>query len=90
MTTSQSQQKTIVQLYPDGNQWCALIGINIVEGTVGFGDTPSQAIEDLKTQIDRWQWKNAIVQVEAGLLDKYDLFAEQEIPATMPINLKGG
>ena len=27
----------------DGNQWCAMIGENIQEGVVGFGDTPEKA-----------------------------------------------
>jgi len=29
-----------VQIYPDGDQWCALLGENIQEGICGFGKTP--------------------------------------------------
>lgn len=29
---------------PDGNKWCALYGSNLMEGVVGFGDTPAEAM----------------------------------------------
>ena len=32
------------KLYPDGNQWCALLGDNIMEGVVGFGNSPHKAM----------------------------------------------
>ena len=32
------------KLYKDGNQWCCLYGENIMEGIVGFGDTPYKAV----------------------------------------------
>lgn len=32
-----------VQVFRDGDKWCALYGRNIQEGTIGFGDTPEQA-----------------------------------------------
>ena len=32
------------ELYKDGNAWCCLYGENIVEGIVGFGDTPRLAV----------------------------------------------
>ena len=32
------------KLYPDGNQWCALLGDNIMEGVVGFGASPYKAM----------------------------------------------
>jgi len=31
-------------LTKDGDQWCVLYGENIIEGIVGFGDTPQSAI----------------------------------------------
>ena len=31
-------------LYRDGNQWCALLGENIQDGVVGFGDSPDAAM----------------------------------------------
>ena len=30
----------------DGNQWCALYGVNLQEGLAGFGDTPEKAMLD--------------------------------------------
>lgn len=32
------------KLFPDGNQWCALLGDNIQVGVCGFGDTPAKAM----------------------------------------------
>ena len=34
---------------PDGNQWCALYGPNLMEGVCGFGDTPEAAMRDFDT-----------------------------------------
>ena len=31
-------------LYPDGDQWCALLGENLQEGVSGFGETPQAAM----------------------------------------------
>ena len=28
----------------DGTQWCALYGVNLMEGVAGFGDTPEEAM----------------------------------------------
>jgi hypothetical protein len=28
----------------DGNQWCALLGSNLIEGVAGFGDSPADAM----------------------------------------------
>ena len=36
--------ETKPKLYPDGNQWCALLGDNIMEGVVGFGNSPHKAM----------------------------------------------
>ena len=36
-------------LYPDGNQWCALYGVNLQEGVAGFGATPADACADFDT-----------------------------------------
>jgi hypothetical protein len=30
--------------YKDGEQWCALLGQNVQDGIVGFGDTPARAL----------------------------------------------
>ena len=32
------------RLYRDGDRWCALIGENIQDGVVGFGNTPAKAM----------------------------------------------
>ena len=31
-------------LFRDGDQWCALLGENIQDGVVGFGDSPDAAM----------------------------------------------
>ncbi len=31
-------------VYPDGDKWCALYGVNLMEGVCGFGDTPEEAM----------------------------------------------
>lgn len=33
------------RIFPDGNQWCALLGDNLQEGVAGFGDSPELACE---------------------------------------------
>lgn len=38
----------------DGNQWCALYGVDLQCGIAGFGDTPAKAMEDFDHQ-----WLNA-------------------------------
>lgn len=30
-------------IFPDGDQWCALLGDNLMEGVSGFGNTPEAA-----------------------------------------------
>lgn len=36
-----------VQLFIDGDMWCALVGVNIQEGVAGFGKTRHAALVDL-------------------------------------------
>lgn len=33
-----------IKPYKDGNQWCVILGENIQEGIVGFGNSPFEAI----------------------------------------------
>jgi hypothetical protein len=33
-------------IYKDGNQWCALYGINLEDGVAGFGDSVALAMND--------------------------------------------
>ena len=42
------------RLFIDGNQWCALLGENIQEGVVGFGDSPDAAMREFD---DAWREK---------------------------------
>lgn len=41
-------------IYPDGDQWCALLGENLATGIAGFGATPDEAAKEF----DR-AWFNA-------------------------------
>lgn len=34
------------RIFPDGDQWCALLGENLQEGVAGFGNTPHEASLD--------------------------------------------
>lgn len=34
------------RLFKDGDQWCALLGSDMQQGVVGFGDTPAEAMRD--------------------------------------------
>jgi hypothetical protein len=39
-----------INLSLDGNQWCALFGSDLQQGVAGFGDTPSEAVNELEAQ----------------------------------------
>jgi hypothetical protein len=47
-------QASVVRLIRDGNQICALIGDNLVEGAAGFGSTVPGALRDLPDQLVRF------------------------------------
>lgn len=32
------------RLFPDGDQWCALLGDDLASGVAGFGETPEKAM----------------------------------------------
>jgi len=38
------------RVYPDGNQWCALLGENLQDGVAGFGYSPDAATRDFDRQ----------------------------------------
>jgi len=40
-----------IKVYPDGDQWCALLGENLQEGGAGFGSTPIEAVQALIKQL---------------------------------------
>lgn len=42
-----------LQISLDGNKFCCLIGEDIQEGTVGFGDTIQEAFANLLTELEK-------------------------------------
>ena len=36
-----------IKIFPDGDQWCALVGENLQEGICAFGSTPEEALLQL-------------------------------------------
>jgi hypothetical protein len=36
-----------IKIYLDGNKYCALVGSDLQEGLVGFGDSPKFALRNL-------------------------------------------
>lgn len=42
-----------LSLQLDGDQWCALWGVNLMEGTAGFGNTPAEAIIALGKEVEK-------------------------------------
>src|SRR5947208_1466712 len=63
-----------IQLMWDGDQICALVGIDLVKGVGGFGSTVPEALRDLASQIERqreieiWVPQKATQYVEDGVL----------------------
>ena len=37
-------------IYPDGNQWCVLLGEDLQSGVCAFGDTPAKAALEFDAQ----------------------------------------
>lgn len=40
-------------IFQDGDKWCALLGENIMDGVSGWGDTPEEALDDLRKQLEK-------------------------------------
>lgn len=40
-------------VFVDGNQWCALYGVNLQDGVAGFGDSPAEAMADFDAEWSR-------------------------------------
>lgn len=38
------------RIFLDGNKWCCLLGDNMMEGIVGFGDSPDAAVWAFRTE----------------------------------------
>ncbi len=46
----------------DGNQFVVIVGMDLVEGVAGFGDTIPDALRDLATNMEREGWhSNSVV-----------------------------
>ena len=43
--------KSVIRITKDGDQYCALIGEDLMSGIAGFGDSISAAVSDLATEI---------------------------------------
>lgn len=39
------------RLFKDGNMWCALLGNNVQDGIVGFGESPYKALMAFKEEM---------------------------------------
>ena len=48
------------RVYPDGNQWCALYGKDLMMGVCGFGYTPEAACADFDKN-----WSSQLAAVAA-------------------------
>jgi hypothetical protein len=44
------------KVYPDGDHWCALYGVDLQEGVAGFGKTPEGACENFD-----YNWRSQIL-----------------------------
>lgn len=45
-----------IQIFLDGNQWCALLGKNIQEGIAAFGTNPKEALGNLVDELQKTSW----------------------------------
>lgn len=52
MNTEKKAKAETVNLFMDGDQWCALIGENIQEGSCGFGVTQGWALRNLADDLE--------------------------------------
>lgn len=48
-------------VYRDGNKWCALYGVDLMEGVAGFGNSPAEAMADFDKN-----WHKSIEPVSGG------------------------
>ncbi len=40
-----------INVYVDGDKWCAMLGENLQDGLAGFGDTPQEALRRLAEEV---------------------------------------
>lgn len=57
-------------IYPDGSQWCALLGEDLATGIAGFGATPADAVTDFDRAF-REDKTPAARLVEAGQMGEH-------------------
>ena len=50
---SSGRDSLTIKFTVDGNKVCALVGLNIVEGVSGWGNTPLEALHDFVKQLTR-------------------------------------
>jgi hypothetical protein len=43
----------MIRVYKDGDQWCALFGVNLQDGECEFADTPDEAAQKLLTRLHK-------------------------------------
>jgi hypothetical protein len=46
----------VVNLFIDGDQWCAMGGVDLVDGPCGFGLAPADALRSLADAIELYGW----------------------------------
>jgi len=51
LTYTRGTQVALIELFRDGDQWCALLGGNIQDGKAGFGPTKATALEALAEEL---------------------------------------
>lgn len=54
------------QIFPDGNRWCMLYGMNLQEGVAGFGKTPAEAAADFDKN-----WESQILKGQTTLKQEF-------------------
>lgn len=42
----------LIQVFQDGDQWCAMVGENLQEGEAAFGGTPATALDNFSNNAD--------------------------------------
>jgi len=52
LTRMRRVEVRLVEVFRDGNQWCALLGGDIQDGMAGFGDSRADALIALAVQLD--------------------------------------
>lgn len=43
----------MINVFMDGDSWCALYGSDLMEGVYGFGDTQAEALRDFANNLEQ-------------------------------------